>query len=151
MRRLLANSALVLTALLAALLAAPRAAGADPVIGAALDVGESLGSGDAELRVGTGLYVAQPLRGGWLLGGQLDGSLEGYTGGYGCGTNAPLTMPVPSIGVACLQPTVGLHLLVGTQAASGPRSLLRLEERALATDDLHTARSLALVFEGRSR
>ena len=114
MRRLLASSALVITALLAAplaaLLAAPLAAPLAALLAAPRGTPRGPPRGPAR-------------------------SLGGYTGGYGCSTNAPLTMPVPSIGVACLQPTVGLHLLVGTQAASGPRSLLRLEAGLGRTTD----------------
>ncbi len=110
MRRLLASSALVITALLAAPLAALLAAPLAAPLAALLAAPRGTPRGPAR-------------------------SLGGYTGGYGCGTNAPLTMPVPSIGVACLQPTVGLHLLVGTQAASGPRSLLRLEAGLGRTTD----------------
>ena len=53
---------------------------ADPAIGTALQVGQSLG-GAAEARLGSTVYVLHPI-GRWLVGGELAGSIEGYYDGW---------------------------------------------------------------------
>lgn len=101
-------------------------ANADPFIGTTLHVGEAL-AGDANTRVGSTIYVTQPLQNGWLVGGELSGSVEGYLGGYGCGTYQDSEADVPSVAVSCFQPGVAAHVLVGVQAFPSARSLLRVE------------------------
>jgi hypothetical protein len=98
---------------------------ADPLVGATFQVGEALND-DARARVGSTIYVAQPMRDGWMLGAELSGTFEGYMGGYDCGT-VDYDMPVPSLAVGCYQPSAALHALAGVQASPGPRSLLRAE------------------------
>jgi hypothetical protein len=109
---------------MALFVAAESPAAADPAVGATLALGESLG-GQANSRLGSSIYVLQPLGGGWLAGGALDGS--------GCGTNTDTMGTVPAIGVLCVQPTVAAHALVAVQAAPSPRTNLRLELGAGAT------------------
>ena len=113
----------------AAMLAAPAAA--DPIIGTHLQLGGPL-AGEADARLGSVVHVVQPVGGGWLLGGELAGSIEGYTGGYGCGAAAG-DATVPSIAVGCVQPGLAAHLLAGVQAAPSPGSTLRLEAGLGAT------------------
>lgn len=105
-------------------LASPSHAG--PVIGTTMTYGESLG-GEAGERVAANLYMVGFLGGGWTLGGEMSGSIEGYTGGYGCGTTMSGGVDVPAVAVTCFQPGVGTHLLVGTQASPSSWSQLRLE------------------------
>jgi hypothetical protein len=107
------------------------AAAADPSIGTTLQVGESL-AGRADTRVATSIHALQPVGGGWLVGGELSGSLEAFVGGYGCGTGEGKG-DVPAIAVSCFQPSLGVHALVGIEAAPSARTRLRLEGGAGAT------------------
>lgn len=109
--------------LLALLLGAD--ARAEPVVGTTVSYGGGIG-GQADERVATGLFAYATAPGGWTLGGQLDGSLEGYTGGYGCGT-LPSEGAVPAVAVSCLQPGVAAHAMFGTRAAPSASTRLRLE------------------------
>ena len=131
---LMARSHAVVAALAAtagALVAAPAAA--EPIIGTHLQLGQSL-AGEADARLGSAVHVVQPVGGGWLLGGELAGSIEGYTGGYGCGTiEAGGDVAVPSVAVGCVQPGLAAHLLAGVQAAPSAASTLRLEAGLGAT------------------
>ena len=74
----------------------------------------------------TSLFAYAALPGGWTLGGELAGSIEGYTGGYGCGTLAG-DGAVPAVAVTCLQPGLAAHALLGTQAAPNANARVRLE------------------------
>jgi hypothetical protein len=98
---------------------------ADPLIGTTFQVGEAL-SEDARARVADAIYVVQPLRDGWMVGGELSGSFEGYSGGYGCGT-VDYDMPVIALAVVCYQPSAALHALAGVQASLNQSSRLRVE------------------------
>ncbi len=123
----------ITSALVAALLfGAESVAAADPDVGATVALGESLG-GQADGRLGTSIYVLQPLGGGWMAGGALDGSGEVFDGGYGCGAGTGSMDPVPAIGVLCVQPALAAHALVAVEAAPSPRTDLRLELGAGAT------------------
>ena len=99
---------------------------ADPVVGTSFGYGEALG-GEADERVSTNIYMYGSLPGGWTLGGEVAGSLEGFDGGYGCGTYDTTGMIVPSIAVVCLQPALAVHALFGVKAAPTPSTRLRLE------------------------
>jgi hypothetical protein len=102
-------------------------AGADPVVGSNLHVGESLGK-EASGRLGSTIYLLQPASGAWSLGGELSGSVEAYLGGWGCGTSMSTgdDVAVPAVAVACVQPSVAAHALVSVEARPSARSLLRL-------------------------
>lgn len=103
------------------------AAQASPAVGTATGYGQALG-GEADERVSASVYVLGAMPGGWLLGGELAGSVEGYLGGYGCDTmSAEPGATVPSVAVSCVQPAVGAHVLVGSEAAPSARTKLRLE------------------------
>jgi hypothetical protein len=109
---------------LAIILAAPPAL-ADPVIGTALQLGQSLG-GEAQARLGSAIYVLQPL-GRWLVGGELAGSIEGYTGGWGCGTGTQEPgEAVPSVGVVCARPSLGAHVFAGAHGQLSARTQVRM-------------------------
>jgi hypothetical protein len=111
----------------AAVLSAAMPSHAGPAIGTTMTYGESLG-GEAGERVSANVYAYSVLGGGLTLGGEVSGSLEGYTGGYGCGTTmGGADVDVPAVAVVCFQPSVGTHLLVGTQASPSSWSQLRLE------------------------
>ncbi|HUH05753.1 MAG TPA: hypothetical protein VML75_27370 [Kofleriaceae bacterium] len=100
---------------------------AGPAVGTATGYGQGLG-GEADERVSASVYVLGAMPGGWMLGGELAGSVEGYTGGYGCDTmSLEPGAVVPAVAVSCVQPAVGAHLLVGSEAAPSARSRLRLE------------------------
>ncbi len=115
-----------------ALLGGTRSAHADPAVGGTVELGESLG-GRADGRLGTSIYVLQPLGGGWMIGGTLGGSGEAYDAGYGCGVGTSGMDPVPSIGVLCVQPAVTAQALVAVEASPSPSTDLRLELGAGAT------------------
>ncbi len=114
-------------AAVATVLSLAGASHAEPVVGTTMSYGDSLG-GEADGRFGANIYMYGRLGGGWTVGGELSGSLEGYTGGYGCGTlqSNPGDV-VPAVAVTCLQPGIATHVLLGTQAAPSPSSQLRLE------------------------
>jgi hypothetical protein len=116
--------AAILAIVFAAAGAAP--AHADPVFGTSLGYGDGLG-GEADERMATNIYVYSSLPGGWTLGGEIAGSLEGFDGGYGCGTYDTTGMDVPAVAVMCLQPSVAVHALFGVKAAPSPSTRLRLE------------------------
>lgn len=99
---------------------------AEPVVGTTMSYGDSLG-GEADRRFGANIYMYGRLGGGWTVGGELSGSLEGYTAGYGCGTLPPTGGEVIAVAVSCLQPGIATHVLFGTQAAPSPSSQLRFE------------------------
>lgn len=98
-------------------------ANADPVVGATLHMGESI-AGLSDWRVGSALYLVRPLEGGWQVGGELRGSMEAYTGGYGCGTIGNDVEAVPSLAVVCFQPSVAAHSLVGVRMGTTSSSLV---------------------------
>lgn len=110
----------------AAVLSMAGVSHAEPVVGTTMSYGDSLG-GEAEGRFGANIYMYGRLGGGWTVGGELSGSLEGYTGGYGCGTLPNTGDAVPAVAVSCLQPGIATHVLFGAQAAPSPSSQLRLE------------------------
>lgn len=106
----------------AAAMALPAAAHAQglPRLGAAAGAGGGLG-GEAERRgeVQLGLALAAP-GGPWSLGLLVVGSLEGYTGGWGCGTaDSHPGDVVPSIATSCLQPAAGLFGVLGWTREGG--------------------------------
>jgi hypothetical protein len=105
-------------------------AAAEPVVGTTLQIGEALGA-EADTRVGSNIWVLAPLGGGWLAGIEVDGSVEGFTSGYRCGTSGGDV--VPAIAVTCMQPSLGAHALAGVQAQPSPGSELRLEAGVGAT------------------
>jgi len=116
-------------ALMLALASPSRSAAAPPRIAGALGAGAGLGE-EAQRRGEMQLAAAFAAPGGpWSLGLLLTGSLEGYTGGFSCGTHAS-TSPdevVPSIATTCLQPAAGLYALVGWSRAAGSDARVRVE------------------------
>jgi hypothetical protein len=109
-------------AVLAGLLGA-NAAAADPVIGTSMSYGDAIGD-DADERVATNLYAHVALGGGWIAGGELGGSIEAYTGGYGCGLATGDV--VPAVARLCMQPGLSAHALFGSEASPSPASRLRV-------------------------
>jgi hypothetical protein len=102
-----------------------QSAAADPTVGSTIHVGDGLGD-EASARLGSTIYVIQPID-GWSIGGELSGSIEGYTGGWGCGTSMSSGDDVvPALAVSCVQPNLAAHALVGMQASPSPRTGLRL-------------------------
>jgi hypothetical protein len=108
-----------------AMLLAAAPVSADPAIGTALQVGQSLG-GATEARLGSTVYVLHPI-GRWLVGGELAGSIEGYYGSWGCsaGRQGP-GEAVPSVGVVCARPSLGAHVFTGASGQPSPRAQMRL-------------------------
>ncbi len=96
------------------------------MVGASLIVGESL-SGHADARVGAALHLAQALGDGYQLGVDARASIEGFTGGFGCGTLADDGRPVPAVGVVCLAPGAAVHAFLGRRVATSKRSWLALD------------------------
>ncbi len=108
------------------MVAAAGSAAAEPTIGTAVDYGESVVVSDSG-RVGASLYVVHPVGERWLVGGELAGSLGGYTGGYGCGTLSESDDMVPAVAVSCLVPALTAHGLVAHDTRLGTNKRLRLE------------------------
>ena len=103
-------------------------ASADPVIGTSVSAGRPMAGGDTA-HGAMSLYALGTVGDSLTVGGELSGSLEGYTGDWGCGLNVAFDgEPIPpSLAVTCLQPTVGAHGLVGSHRLLSNTWSLRVE------------------------
>jgi hypothetical protein len=88
--------------------------------------GEALG-GEATGRFGADIHAYGSIGNGFTIGGELSGSIEGYTGGYGCGTMSDGSGAIPAVAVSCLQPGIATHLLLGAEASPTQSTQLRFE------------------------
>ncbi len=104
-----------------ALLVPESPVSAEPIAGGALQIGESVG-GESNWRLGASVYLLHPPTNGWHFGGELSGSIEAYTGGYGCGTLGNDVENVPALTVVCFQPGLAAHALFGYRAKAASKS-----------------------------
>ena len=117
---------LITTLFCAALFALPlHVAEAETIIGGSIGAGQSL-AGKSDARLSSTVHALFDVGHGWALGGEVSGSIEGYEGGWGCGTIMGGGV-VPAVAVTCLQPSLLAHFLAATQAAPSPGTRLRLD------------------------
>ncbi|MGE0548674.1 MAG: hypothetical protein AB7O24_27285 [Kofleriaceae bacterium] len=124
----------VAAGLVLGLTALPMQAVAEPFASGSIDLGEGFGE-DAIGRAGSSIRVLAPVDGHWLVGGDVSGSLEPYLAGFSCDHAEP-AMDVTAVTDdqdVCLRTSVGLHGLVGVQAAPSSSALVRFEAGLGAT------------------